>query len=86
MELICLGSLTLAWLRVLARANTSLRSTFISSIVLAFLSWIVIIQLIGIVLQSVPLTLAGAVSLLILGLIWPGGRFVRILERRVPLR
>jgi hypothetical protein len=86
MELVCLGGLTLLWLRFIARATSSRSSAFIPSVILAFLSWILIVQLIGVVLRSAPLTLAVVVSLMVVGWIWPGRRLVRLRERRPMLR
>jgi hypothetical protein len=91
MEVIVVAVFASGWMRLLGRIGIPARSALIPSLVLACGSWVVTIQLIGAVLSSPTSTLAGVVlagvvSLLILGWVWPGGRLARFLEHRAMLR
>jgi hypothetical protein len=72
MELICIVTLFVLWLRLLARIGFQSRSAVLPSLALAILSWAVIVQLVGVVRTSPPLTFAVLLAFVAVGLVWPG--------------
>jgi hypothetical protein len=82
MELICLFALFGCWSRLLVRLGFRVWPALVPSLVLSLISWTLIVQLVGIALSSSLLTLATLVLFLVLGLLWPGHRLVRLAEHQ----
>jgi hypothetical protein len=83
---IALAVLVFGWIRLLGSIGISLPARLTAGLVLAFVSYGIILELIGLILDSPLLIVAALLGLLVAGMIGPGAFLIRLVRTFVSRR